>query len=673
MLVDRIGLDADAARQLVDYLAHAHAAIGALPTQSRIVMERFFDASGGMQLVIHSPFGSRLNRAWGLALRKRFCRQFNFELQAAATEDAIVISLSTSHSFPLDEVARYLRSATALDVLVQALLDAPLFGVRWRWNATTALALPRMQGGAKVAPQLQRMRSEDLLAAVFPDQVACAENVLGNRDVPDHPLVSQTIHDCLHDAMDAPGWLRLLERIESGAVEVRALDLPAPSPLAAEVLNARPYAYLDDAPLEERRTQAVQNRRYGESEGVDEMGRLDPDAIASVREEAWPQPRGVDEMHEALMTLGAVTDAEGDANEGWAGWLDALAGSGRATRPRGRRRPRRRALDRRRAPGAGGGAASVGADAARDRGGGRGGRTLTREALRELLRARLSGLGPVTVDELAGQLRLPHAALEAALVALQTEGSVFQGRITPDAAPGAPIEWCERHLLARIHRYTLKRLRREIEPVEPRDFVRFLFEWQHVSADARVSGPEALPAVLGQLEGYEAPAALWEAEILPARVKDYAPSWLDDLCTAGRTLWTRLRPFAAGANGGATGGGRASLRSTPILLLPRRAAPVWARSRRRRPIPSRSARAPGASPRSSRRTGRRSSTSSSTAAACWAPSWRTRWPSSSCTVASTATATPACVRSCCPRRSGPRRRAIGGARCSASRTPGGGR
>ncbi len=572
-LVEANGLDAVSARQIVDYLAAARKVLGTLPTQSCIVMERFFDASGGMQLVIHAPFGSRLNRAWGLALRKRFCRQFNFELQAAATEDAIVLSLSTSHSFPLDEVARYLRPATALDVLVQALLDAPLFGVRWRWNATTALALPRFVGGRKVAPQLQRMKSEDLLAAVFPDQVACAENLAGDRDVPDHPLVAQTLDDCLHDAMDADGWLGLLRRIESGAVQVIARDLPAPSPLALEALGARPYAYLDDAPIEERRTQAVQSRRYGDAENVGEMGRLDADAIAAVRAQAWPGARSADEMHEALTLLGAVTDVEAAGNEGWAGWLALLAAHRRATRlswavagaevglwvaaerlasvrslvPEATMRP---ALT-----------PPPGCEAPAE----------TRDqALRELLGARLAGLGPVTLDELVRQLGLPRATVAAALAALQAEGTVFQGIISPDVA--GP-EWCERHLLARIHRYTLKRLRREIEPVEARDFVRFLFEWQHVASSARVSGPEALPAVLAQLEGFEAPAALWESEVLPARLRDYTPSWLDDLCTSGRTLWTRLRPLAAGTQGG----GRSSLRATPILLLPRRAAALWSR------------------------------------------------------------------------------------------------
>jgi len=563
------GIDAEAARQIVDHLAGAQAVLGALPTQKRIVMERFFDQSGGMQLVIHSPFGSRLNRAWGLALRKRFCRQFNFELQAAATEDAIVLSLSTSHSFPLDEVSRYLRSATALEVLIQALLDAPLFAVRWRWNATTALALPRFVGGRKVAPQLQRMKSEDLLASVFPDQVACAENIAGDRDVPDHPLVAQTMHDCLHEAMDSDGWLAVLRGIESGAIEVIARDLPAPSPLAAEALNARPYAFLDDAPLEERRTQAVQSRRFGDADNVDGMGALDADAIAGVREEAWPRARNADEVHEALMTLGAVTEAEARSNEHWESALAMLAQGGRAARLVSKETSLWVAAERLAAMRQVYPLANPQPHTASPHGYESGFET-PEEALRELLRARLGGLGPVTVDELVAQLALPRADIEIALAALQSEGTVFQGHVTPGLAE---LEWCERHLLARIHRYTLRRLRREIEPVEPRDFVRFLFEWQHVAGASRVSGPEALPAVLAQLEGFEAPASLWEAELLPARVKDYASSWLDDLCTAGRTMWTRLRPLASGVQGG----GRSSLRTTPILLLPRRAAPTWSR------------------------------------------------------------------------------------------------
>ena len=554
-----LGLDEAAALQLVDYLGRTHSALGTMPTQQRIVFERFFDEAGGMQLVIHAPFGSRLNRAWGLALRKRFCRQFNFELQAAATEDAIVLSLSTSHSFPLDEVARYLHSNSARSVLVQALLDAPLFGVRWRWNATTALALPRFRGGRKVPPQLQRMKSEDLLAAVFPDQVACVENLVGEREIPDHPLVAQTLADCLQDAMDAEGWLALLRRMEAGEVTVLARDLTGPSPLAAEALNARPYAFLDDAPIEERRTQAVQSRRYADPENEDDLGRLDPEAIASVREEAWPRVRDADEMHEALTMLGLVTVEE--AAE-WSDWLAALAAEGRATQIGGgpwtatERLPLWRLLY----PGAAETpAVNVPADMASPPQG-------RDEALRDLLRSRLGGLGPVSAATLAAPLNLPQDEVDVALLALQSEGVVLQGRFTPDALT---TEWCERHLLARIHRYTLKRLRHEIEPVEPRDFMRFLFDWQRVAPGNRWEGRDALPDVLAQLEGYEAPAAMWEAEILPARIADYATSWLDEQCTAGRTMWMRLRP--------APGGGVTSLRSTPVVLLLRRNAALWSR------------------------------------------------------------------------------------------------
>jgi len=567
-LQQQLELEEEAARQIADYIAKALAALGEMPTQQRIVLERFFDESGGTQLVIHSPFGSRLNRAWGLALRKRFCRQFNFELQAAATEDAIILSLSTSHSFPLLEVSRYLHSSSALDVLIQALLDAPLFGVRWRWNATTALALPRFVGGRKVPPQLQRMKSEDLLATVFPDQVACLENIVGEREVPDHPLVAQTMDDCLHEAMDAEGWLEVLRGIEAGRIEVRACDLPLPSPLAAEVINARPYAFLDDAPLEERRTQAVQSRLYREAESADELGKLDPAAIAAVREEAWPQPRSVDEMHETLGVLGMISAVEARNEHGWQDWLHILAGQGRATLLQAQDAapaawvatellPMLAALY----PGRGMEPvvqppeefASV---------------AWSREtALRELLRARLTGLGPALPGGLANSLGLPLEEVELALLALQSEGYVMQGCFSG----GSEQQWCERHLLARIHRYTLRQLRREIEPVEPRDFQRFLFDWQHVSQGERVSGPEALASVLAQLEGYEAPALCWESELLPARVHGYSIQWLDDLCIAGRTLWTRLRP----SQGEAGARANLSLRATPIVLLPRRSAAPW--------------------------------------------------------------------------------------------------
>jgi ATP-dependent Lhr-like helicase len=573
-LTGELELLPEAARQLAEYCANQQAALGVMPTRETIAIERFFDESGGTQLVIHSPYGSRINRAWGLALRKRFCRKFNFELQAAATENSIVLSLSTSHSFPLIEVANYLHSSSAEHILVQALLDAPLFGVRWRWNATTALALPRFVGGRKVAPQLQRMKSEDLLASVFPDQVACLENIVGEREVPDHPLVTQTMDDCLHEAMDTEGWLALLRRMESGEVEVVARDLTAPSPFAAEALNARPYAFLDDAPLEERRTQAVMSRGYGDRSDAGDLARLDASAIAQVREQAWPRARNADEMHEALMGLGCVTAREALANPGWPDLLQQLAQAQRATRVdagaslwfAAEHLPRALALY----PGA---KHAPAIDAPREYAH----ETWAREpALVELLRARLAGLGPVGAGALAEQLALPQLDVDMALVGLEGEGYAMRGGFSSSASSATPAEeWCERQLLARIHRYTLGRLRKEIEPVPAHDFMRFLTAWQRVSKATRASGPEALASVLAQLEGFEAPAGAWESELLPVRVGDYSLSWLDDLCTAGRIAWTRLRGIAATPE---TGNARnAPVRSTPIALLPRRQLALWTR------------------------------------------------------------------------------------------------
>ncbi len=577
-LVSELHLDDSAAMQLIDYFSRQVIALGVMPTQDTLVIERFFDESGGTQLVIHTPYGSHINRAWGLALRKRFCRKFNFELQAAATEDAIVLSLSTSHSFPLAEVAHYLHSSSAVDVLVQALLDAPLFGVRWRWNATTALALPRFSGGKKVAPQLQRMRSEDFLASVFPDQVACAENLVGEREIPDHPLVAQTLDDCLHEAMDAEGWLALLRRMESGAVQIVARDLTAPSPFAAEALNAKPYAFLDDAPLEERRTQAVMSRRYADADSAEDLGRLDPVAIEAVRAEAWPQARNADEMHEVLTGLGVVTDDETHANPLWPEFLQQLGEARRATRlsiaateagglwVAAERLPQLQAL-----------LTGVSLQPPIEAPVEFAAQPWTREdAAVELVRSRLSGLGPMPAATLAQSLQLTLADVDLALLTLESEGYVMRGRFTASATAQATTgagseEWCERHLLARIHRYTIGRLRREIEPVEPRDFMRFLCDWQRVSPATRVSGPEALAGVLAQLEGFEAPAGAWESELLPARVGDYSISWLDDLCTGGRVVWARLRDVAPSTD---AGGGR-TVRATPIVLLPRRQLPLW--------------------------------------------------------------------------------------------------
>jgi ATP-dependent Lhr-like helicase len=561
-----VGLGRLAAEQIADYYGAARAALGALPTLDTVAFERFFDESGGMQLVIHAPFGSRVNRAWGLALRKRFCRKFNFELQAAATEDAIVLSLSTSHSFPLEEVARYLAAKTVRPLLVQALLDAPMFATRWRWIASVALALPRFRGGRKLAPQLQRMEAEDLLATVFPDQVACGENIVGDREIPDHPLVSQTITDCLHDAMDVDGIERVLGRMERGEIRVLACDLTEPSPLAAEILSARPYAFLDDAPLEERRTQAVMSRRWLDAETAADLGKLDADAVRKVRDEVWPEARNADELADALATLGFLSDAEIDARPDWCAFAGELGASRRATRlacgagaihVAAERLPEFAAL----MPGA---LRSPAIEAPAEYS-----RAWTREdALVEIVRDRLQALGPVTAAALCAPLGLAQAEIEAALARLEAEGSAMRGRFSPDAAT---IEWCERRLLARIHRYTVNRLRAEIEPVEPRDFMRFLMHWQRVAPDARVEGADALAGIVSQLEGFEAPAAAWETEILPLRVNEYDPAWLDELSLSGRVVWTRLaapRP---------TGDRRpAPVRTTPIALASRRNLGVWA-------------------------------------------------------------------------------------------------
>jgi len=564
-LMDQTGVSDGAARQIVDYFADAQAALGALPTQQTLVLERFFDEAGGMQLVLHAPFGSRVNRAWGLALRKRFCRQFNFELQAAATDDALLLSLGPQHSFPLADVFRYLHPATARDVLVQALLDAPVFQTRWRWNTTIALAVPRSRQGRKVPAQLQRMQADDLLAAAFPDAAACLENIPGDREIPDHPLVRQAVRDCLEEAMDLPRLEQILERVHDGTIRCLARDTPEPSQLAHEILNARPYAFLDDAPLEERRTQAVLTRRTREPDAQDRLSALDPEAIARVRDEAWPDPRDVEELHDALTTAGFLT-ADEIARTAEAGWLRQLADAGRAApvsastlaQPiwtAAERLPEVRAVL---------GESAVAVPALSPPAG-RAAVVWTREtALVELLRGRLAALGPVTARDLAGTLGLSSDAVDAALHALEAEGVVLRGAFVP----GATLEeWCDRRLLARIHRYTLNRLRAEIEPVSPAVFMRFLFAWQHVASAHQAIGVEGLRSVLRQLDGYEIAAGAWERHVLPARVQGYEPGMLDRLCFAGEIGWGRL-----------SAPGRSALspvRATPVALFLREHEAAW--------------------------------------------------------------------------------------------------
>jgi ATP-dependent Lhr-like helicase len=562
------GLPEPAARQMVEYLAAARAVLGVIPTQATLVLERFFDEAGGMQLVLHAPFGSRINRAWGLALRKRFCRSFNFELQAAATEDAIVLSLGAQHSFPLEDVFGYLQPETAEQLLVQAMLVAPMFGSRWRWNATRALAVLRARGGKKVPTPLQRMDAEDLIAAVFPDQLACPENLVGDREIPDHPLVKQTIADCLFEAMDFPGLKAVLEAMAAGRCALVARDTTEPSPLSHEVLNAKPYAFLDDAPLEERRTQAVITRRGLDVKTAEEFGKLDHAAIERVRAEAWPEVGSPDELHDALLVMGCLPEpgaAAGTPGVAWRSHFEALARAGRAgtllTAPRLWIAAERLPLCEAVYPGARCEPPLVAPE--RDRA-----RPWTREdAIRELVRGRLEAVGPTTAGAVAGALGVTAGEVDFALGALEHEGFVLRGRFTPGATE---LEWCERRLLARIHRYTLDRLRAEIEPVSAADFMRFLCRWQRVTPDTRAEGPDGLAAVLDLLDGYEIAAGAWETDVLPARLAEYDPLWLDGLCLSGEIAWGRLSP-AAPATGHKTG----PIRTTPVALFRRERGEVW--------------------------------------------------------------------------------------------------
>jgi ATP-dependent helicase Lhr and Lhr-like helicase len=563
---DQTGLSEAGSLQLADYFVATYRSLGVIPSQRKLVLERFFDESGGMQLVIHSPFGSRVNRAWGLALRKRFCRSFNFELQAAATDDAIVLSLGTQHSFPLDEVFRYLNSKTVRELLIQALLDAPMFPIRWRWNATRALALPRQRGGQRVPAPLQRMESENLLAAVFPDQLACLENIAGDREIPEHPLVQQTIEDCLTEAMDIEGLIGLLTRIESGAVQCIARDLPEPSPLAHEILNAKPYAFLDNAPLEERRTQAVYTRRANDSSAEAGLGLLDAAAIEKVCAEAWLRPTNADELHEALLLLGVVTDDEiKSLASDSAAWLDVLRTEKRAGRLKGfdswwvaaERLPMLQAIY----PSSSVQPSLAAPEFERKR------KWERADAVRELVRGRIEVVGPITANALTQFFRLPSSEIDGALLSLEAEGFVLRGKFRPGTLE---IEWCDRRLLARIHRLTINRLRAEIQPVSIAEFQRFLLAWQRVDAEHRTEGPEGVRAVLEFLDGYELPAAAWEPEVLALRIKDYAPAWLDQLCFTGRIGWGRLTlpQISAGRPG-------VPVRSSPVSLFARENLHHW--------------------------------------------------------------------------------------------------
>ena len=571
-LMQNCGVSRHGAEQAAAYVGAQYAATGMVPTQKRLLFERFFDESGGMQLVVHAPFGTRINRAWGLALRKRFCRTFDFELQASADDNGIVLSLGEQHSFPLEQMFKLVPSRVARDVLVQALLAVPFFGTRWRWNVTRALQLKRSQKGHRVPPHLQRMRAEDLLTAVFPAQTACQENVVGDIPLPDHPLIRQTVHDCLFEASDIEGFLTVMRDIESGKIELVGLDSREPSPFAHELLNANPYAFLDDAPLEERRARAVATRRTLSSEALRDLGQLDPDAVSLVKNEAWPLVRDADELHDVLLSLAALPVDEGAP---WQEQFAALQATGRATlltvvqAPTGigqfwvatERRPLIRAIwpeaqarpEVAVPPG-------VRVDWPRE------------EAIAYLLRGRLECIGPVTASVLVQTLGLLLSEVEVGLAVLENQGIVLRGRFTGVAE----LEWCERRLLARIHRLTLDGLRRQIAPVPPEQFVRFLTRRLHARPQDKLTGQAGLLALIEQLEGFEVPAGHWEKHLLPARLESYNPAWLDALTFFGQAGWGRIRTHAPVNSISATDGSAAPgrpikslTRSTPITLMVR--------------------------------------------------------------------------------------------------------
>jgi ATP-dependent Lhr-like helicase len=570
-LKEECGLDESGAEQAIEYILQGRAVLGAVPTQDTIIAERFFDEGGGMQLVIHAPFGGRINKAWGLALRKRFCRSFNFELQAAATDNGLNIALAEQHSFPLADVFHFLNAETVQPILEQAALASPIFGTRWRWDANRSLALLRFQSGKKVPPQIQRMRSDDLLASVLPDVAACQENIAGDIQIPDHPLVKEVMKDVLTEAMDLDGLKDLLRGMAEGRIRCLAVDTPVPSQFSHEILNANPYAYLDDAPLEERRARAVEMRRILPESVLEEVGKLDQAAIAQVREEAWPDVRDADELHDVLHTLIALPEdmlnwtAEGGCPHvsrsliEWQGFFERLLEQGRATRVEHAGTRYWVAAERAKAflllfPAAAfeqNVAEVAAAVPSHD------------DALLTLVSGWMTHLGPVTAKQLASLLGLPSSEIEKALLRMEAGGTVLRGKFTehtPRAGAPAPpelapheMEWCERRLLARIHRLTVATLRKQIEPVTAAQFMRWLLRWQHIAPGTQVQGERATLDVLRQLQGFEIPANAWERQILGRRIANYDSKWLDQLCLTGAVGWGRLSPHPATLEDSAAG------------------------------------------------------------------------------------------------------------------------
>ncbi|WP_348263859.1 DEAD/DEAH box helicase [Telmatobacter sp. DSM 110680] len=554
-LMEACGVCKWGAQQLVTYIVAGRAVLGAVPTKSTIIAERFFDEGGGMQLILHAPFGGRVNKAWGLALRKRFCRGFNFELQAAATDNGINISLAEQHSFPLSDVFQFLTEITTRSLLEQASLAAPVFKTRWRWAAGRSLQLLRNSKGKRIAPQVQRTRSEDLLASVFPQAAACFENIEGDIQIPDHPLVREVMGDVLQEAMDLEGLLVVMRGIQDGSIRCLAVDTPVPSQFAHELLNANPYAFLDEAGLEERRARAISLKNGIPQSVLEKPGKLDPKAIDTVRAECWPDIRDCHEMHDLLMSLVVlpVSITEQERARHWMDFYERLERDGRAqTFECGSLRcwvaTERLAMMQALWSG------SPDENGARE------------EALKKCVQGWIQILGPVTAEAFAHELSLNSASVFQQFVALEAQGILMRGAFERAAAEAeCEIEWCERRILQRIHKLTIGSRRKQVEAVSPKIFMRWLLGWQHLAPQTQLAGEEGLLEVLNKLEGFEAPAVEWEKTILPSRVANYDPRWLDRLCLSGAVGWGRVSPHPAFSAGNGNG---------PRRVIPSKSAPI---------------------------------------------------------------------------------------------------
>ncbi|WP_419844768.1 DEAD/DEAH box helicase [Candidatus Poriferisocius sp.] len=601
------------AEQAVTYIAAAQATLGTVPTKDDIVFERFFDDTGGQQLVVHSPYGGRINRGFGLALRKRLCRRFDFELQAAANDNAIILSLGPHHSFPLSDVPQFLHPDSVEEVLTQAVLDSPMFAARWRWNLNRALVVLRSRGGKRNPPPIQRMEADDIMAAVFPGAAACQENVAGPIEIPDHLLVRQTLHDTLHEALDVEGLTQLLSRIRSGEVRTHFCNTTEPSPLSHEIVNARPYAFLDDAELVDRRTNAVtvprglRPRQDRQPPTLDQstLAQITPDAITQVIEEITPDPRTPDELHD-LLTTQVITHP----NPQWQELYEALEEKNRV---QSLETPSNHLLW----------TTTELAETA-----------LNPNMATETIRGHLEATGPTTPEQLSAQTTLPITMVHQSLAALEAEGvamradhlppvassdrllpevlagqgddvgassavsaqhppyqqkkgaaptvgvvvggralgarrpdSMEDGGLSPDRtrhhAGGTQELWCARRLLQRMSYLSRRQKRQSVQAASPQDFMRFLLDWHHLTPDTTVRGRPGLTKVLEQLQGLDLPAGAWEQQIIAKRLPDYDPLWLDELCYRGELAWLRLTPPTTPAKAN----NMAPRKATPITLV----------------------------------------------------------------------------------------------------------